>query len=498
MNFWSDTKHLTWALVIFGIMVNACRHDVTETLNRRKERTIPITGGNKVADGGKIEKAAAGEWTGLCTINQGFRLALKIDASGGCQLHSLVGDKQTQTAFCQQEDTKLTFRNGDSKGQLFMTCEKTAGPVKIQGKIFPEGYSCATSKDKSPPMMAMWGCEIMTFLPPEADLSTLPEATVDADLPSTGDKSSPVCMFNNPVLPTGSIDPWVTKASDSYFVVFTKDESVNLRKSTKLQEMAKDQPKIIWRAADDPSTPFKRDISGAKLYHFDQNWYLYMSGKKPDADSQGQRLFVLKSVGDDPNGPYNFADQLGADAPSYSPSVYVDGSARYLLWAQDSNNMRCIYIATMNGNTTLGGAGSRISCPDYEWEKVGSARNDSPEMLRRRGTNMLIVAYSAGSPENKDNSVGVIYNDRGNATYGWRKLDQPWFKKNGKVYGAGHLVFTTAPNGKDEWMMFHGMDNPDAGMAGQATRIQPYTWDDSNYPRFEQPVPSDRALPCPR
>ena len=487
-------KQMTLAIACWlaPLALTGCRHDVIKPLHGR------VIGAPDNADS-LISKAAAGEWTGLCTINTGLRIALKWDGAGNCALRSLTDSTQKYDALCQMSDNQLNFTGGTDKKPLFMTCNQEPGPVTLQGKSFAEGLSCSTYQNNAPPLMTAWGCEILVFLPPATDLSSLPGAAADPSLPPVGQSDSSLCMFHNPVLPAGSVAPWAIALDKTYYIVLTSADTVTLRTTAKLEEMAKAPSSVIWQASADPSTPYKNNISGAKLYRFDNLWYLYLSGRTPDAADDGQRLFVLKSQGADPQGPYSFAAKLGDDAPSYSPSVYTSDAARYLLWAEDTSAMRCLYIAAMNDPVTLGTAGARISCPDYDWEKVGSPRNDAPVMLTYPGSGMMLITYSAGDPTSKDQSVGLIYNynGRNDLTYGWSKLDTPTFKQNGSVYSPGHMVVTKAPNGTDDWFLYDGQDDPASGEAGRATRIGPFNFDPRNLPRFDQPIPSNRAWACP-
>ena len=57
----------------------------------------------------------------------------------------------------------------------------------------------------------------------------------------------------------------------------------------------------------------------------------------------------------------------------------------------------------------------------------------------------------------------------------------------GEAYGVGHASFTVSPNGKEDWIVYHGMRNPVAGWQARTIRTQRFGWNDDGTPKFPRP-----------
>jgi len=86
----------------------------------------------------------------------------------------------------------------------------------------------------------------------------------------------------------------------------------------------------------------------------------------------------------------------------------------------------------------------------------------------------------------------------------WRKHDspvfQPYIGPEGAVYTTGHCSFTTSPDGKEDWIVYHGKDWRDAalqGFAGRMTRAQRFGWHADGTPDFGHPIPSGVEIAVP-
>lgn len=63
----------------------------------------------------------------------------------------------------------------------------------------------------------------------------------------------------------------------------------------------------------------------------------------------------------------------------------------------------------------------------------------------------------------------------------WRKNnDGCVFYQNAleKAYGVGHASFTTSPDGTEDWVVYHGMENPFSGWSARNVRTQKVSLDD--------------------
>src|SRR5262249_55669087 len=67
---------------------------------------------------------------------------------------------------------------------------------------------------------------------------------------------------------------------------------------------------------------------------------------------------------------------------------------------------------------------------------------------------------------------------------------------DGVVYGPGHNGFTTSPDGKQDWIIYHTKVSAKDGW-DRDVRVQPFTWDKDGLPDFGQPIPSSVPIPVP-
>ncbi len=77
----------------------------------------------------------------------------------------------------------------------------------------------------------------------------------------------------------------------------------------------------------------------------------------------------------------------------------------------------------------------------------------------------------------------------------WRKTTEgPVLYQNALegAYGVGHASFTTSPDGRENWIVYHGMSDPLGGWRARTIRAQRFEWDDGagegkGGPRFPRP-----------
>jgi GH43 family beta-xylosidase len=82
---------------------------------------------------------------------------------------------------------------------------------------------------------------------------------------------------------------------------------------------------------------------------------------------------------------------------------------------------------------------------------------------------------------------------------------QDWCKNNegrgfyqsalNQAYGVGHASFTTSPDGSENWIVYHGMQNPFNGWAARSIRMQQFGWNDDGSPAFPRPGYGPYAVP---
>ena len=149
-----------------------------------------------------------------------------------------------------------------------------------------------------------------------------------------------------------------------------------------------------------------------------------------------------------------------------------------------------------------------LSVPDQAWEKTPYGRplnvrlssNEGPEQLINPQTGQNFLIYSAARSDNRNYCLGqleLIGNDPMNVQ-DWRKNTQGcvfYQNPSAQAYGVGHASFTTSPDGKQNWIVYHGMRDPSNGWAARTIRTQEFTWNADGSPKFPRPGYGPYAIP---
>lgn len=312
--------------------------------------------------------------------------------------------------------------------------------------------------------------------------------------------------FTNPIIPNGA-DPWLQFYNGNYYATTTTWSSqLVMRKSPTLAGLATATPVNIWsESAADRCCNFWAFEFHRLLSPKGYRWYvMYTSGTKDNYD--GQHLSVIESEGDDPMGPYTYK---GSPMPK---SWNIDGTylqlkdaqgkdQLYLLWSEWQKDEQLIWIAKMTNPWTITGERKVISRPTHEWEQASRKVNEGPEVLQKNGKTFIV--FSASFCETPDYKLGVMELSGTDplADNAWHKFDQPFFSQGNGVYGPGHNGFFKSPDGKEDWLVYHGNPAADQGCdMHRALRAQKFDWQqqgDKLLPHFGEPEPAGKKLAVP-
>lgn len=150
--------------------------------------------------------------------------------------------------------------------------------------------------------------------------------------------------------------------------------------------------------------------------------------------------------------------------------------------------------------------------------------NEGPEQLINPTTGQNFVIYSAARSDNRNYCLGMLelVGDDPMNVQDWRKNNEgcvfyqnalvnvsvvsstsfPWTRDSllksvrWKAYGVGHASFTTSPDGSQNWIVYHGMENPFAGWNARTIRTQQFTWNSDGSPNFPRPGYGPFAIPA--
>ncbi len=331
------------------------------------------------------------------------------------------------------------------------------------------------------------------------------DAKPDAATPS---RSS--VTFTNPLLPTGP-DPWVEYKDGFYYYMNTTGKNLTVWKTRNMADLAspeKTEKKVVWTPP--ASGPYSHDIWAPEIHFLEGKWYIYFAA---DAEkNQTHRIWVIENSSSDPLlGEWTFKGKVSdaSDKWAIDASVFEDRGRLYMIWSGwegDVNGTQSIYIARLKNPWTVEGKRTRISTPEYPWEKVGDLEapgeplhidvNEGPEMLQHDGK--LFLVYSASACWTDRYALGMLTAASGSDLLdpaAWKKSPVPVFQQSpeNQVYGPGHnsffKSFSESADGKQDWILYHANSEPHQGCGGhRAPRAQPFNWNADGTPNFGVPA----------
>lgn len=301
--------------------------------------------------------------------------------------------------------------------------------------------------------------------------------------------------FTNPLI-TGA-DPSVYQKDGTYYYMHTVGNAIRLWKTDAMSKISSAQAVTVFIPTN--GQPNSRNIWAPELFFLDNKWYIYYTAG--NGEDRTQRTWVLENSNADPTtGTWvNKGRIFNADTDFWAidGTVLEHNGQRYFLWCgrPDPNNAdltQNIYIAKMTNPWTLEGSSTRLTTPQFAWERNGFGVNEAPQVLTIN--NKVFMVYSASFCGTDDYALGMMsLNDGGNPLNlnDWVKRNQPVFAKKPQsgAYGPGHNSFFKSPDGNENWMIYHANSNPNQGCAEQRNvRMQKITIGTDGFPNFGEPV----------
>ncbi len=329
--------------------------------------------------------------------------------------------------------------------------------------------------------------------------------------------------FTNPLLPTGP-DPWVIVKDGVYYYMNTVGTNLTIWKTRSIADLKTAEKKVVWRP---PSTgPYSHEVWAPELHFMEGKWYIYFAADA--GTNQSHRLWVLENDAADPlQGQWTMKGKLAdpSDKWAIDPTVFENRGKLYAAWSGwegDVNGVQSIYIAEMENPWTIKGRRSRISTPEYPWEKMGDRSlkrdaeknpaldveepvhidvNEGPEVLQHG--DKIFMVYSASACWTDFYELGMLTANASDDLLdpaSWKKSPGAvfWQSPKAHAYGSGHNSFFQSPDGKQDWIIYHANSEPNQGCAThRAPRAQPFTWKADGTPDFGRPVAAGVPIPRP-
>lgn len=339
--------------------------------------------------------------------------------------------------------------------------------------------------------------------------------------------------FNNPLIE--GADPWVLQHNGFYYAIATGYDRLVGRKVANLGDLPHATPVPFFAPA--AGRPYSRHLWSPKIYHFDSDdvgkeqagFYLYFTANNGSGRSAlDHRLFVLRSLTDDPIGPYGSPLEGDRDIPMRvtsangrvfnnewvaGPKVLNYGGKRYLIWVgrfggpeskRVGDHWQCLYIDELLNPWTVAGRAVMINRPTLAWEKHGAGMTGSgdqrrmlPEVIEGGtpvitddGTLYLLYAGSGyWTPHYAIGAMKLVGSDPMNPDH-WEKSPQPIFKASDEVVGSANACYVSSPTGKTHWAIYHAY-------VGQKTRGIPRQLFAEPYLANNRSMTIGRGTPAP-
>jgi GH43 family beta-xylosidase len=304
--------------------------------------------------------------------------------------------------------------------------------------------------------------------------------------------------FTNPLKAHGP-DPWIIRHGGQYYYTNTMGQNITLWKSPTLEGVQAAAGTVVWTP---PTTgPNSTQIWAPELHFLGGKWYLYYTATdRNNAGDNSRYVFVLENTSADPTtGTWVDKGRVNTKYSGLDGTVFEHGKRRYFVYSAYVGPQSVLAIAPMTNPWTIEAAKeTTIAAPTLDWEKGGGRQIlEGPEFLAGKKGQLYLV-YSASACWDDNYSLGMLTAQPGAdplRAASWVKSSQPVFHPSAEtgVWGTGHNGFTTSPDGRENWLIYHAKAAADGKCEGRSSRAQRFTWRPDGSPDFG--VPAALATP---
>lgn len=296
--------------------------------------------------------------------------------------------------------------------------------------------------------------------------------------------------FRNPINP--SADPWLGYFEGQYHLSTTQGDRVRMWSAKTIGGLKDAKPMTVWEKGKGVWAAEFHQLPG-KL---GPRWYCYFT--KTDGEDVRHRMFVAESKTKSILGPYGEAKQIKTDPKdefyAIDGSVFENGGNYYFIWAGHPGHR--LFISRMKDPFTLEGERVLIPASGFGCEEV----REGPYILKHG--KRLFLTYSACDTGKPDYKVGYLWMPEDKDPLkpaSWTQEENPLLERNdaANVFGPGHHSFFKSPDGKEDWIAYHGKTTKEFTYRGRSTRVQKVEWDKDGFPMKIVPLGLDKEIPVP-
>lgn len=302
--------------------------------------------------------------------------------------------------------------------------------------------------------------------------------------------------FTNPII--NGADPSVYQKDGMYYYLHTVGNAIKLWKTNAMSKINTAPSVTIF--APLASQANGRNIWAPEIFFFDGKWYIYYTAG--NGDDSSQRTWVLENSNADPTvGTWTDKGKIWNQDTNFwaiDGTVLEYNGIKYFLWSgrPDLTNINLtqnIYISKMANPWTLEGQTTRLTTPEYAWERNGFGVNEGPQILKSPD-NKVYMIYSASFCGTDDYTLGRMDLKPGGDPLkitDWSKQSQPIFTKrpDRNTFGPGHNSFFKSPDGTEYWIIYHANSSANQGCADKRNvRMQKFNFNADGTPNLGEPV----------
>ncbi|MBQ7171316.1 MAG: glycoside hydrolase family 43 protein [Clostridia bacterium] len=373
------------------------------------------------------------------------------------------------------------------------TFSLTLNGGSFYGKIAPAYYAKSTlNGDYELAINGGTFHGVTDVIGPEAFGGTMtPHITVGAGVDLFAGETG-TSSFDNPI--TTAADPWVIYQDGYYYFTRTAGSAIGVAKATNLADLR--YAPLVTVFAPAAGQAYSKNLWSPELHYYGPEvfgeelagWYIHLACD--DGDNSNHRMYVIRALTDDPQGPYGHPVTKQQNVPVAVTSDTTDeilhrwcagqttGIIRgelYCLWVSENHEevnhrYQTLNISKMKSPWELTGRCSVICVPTEPWEKVGATYTVNAE-----GKIWPEVVEGIAVTTAPDGTVYLLYAGSGYWTTGycigqltlkegadptymesWVKASQPILSRNTEANGCGHCCFTVSPDGKKQYIIYHG------------------------------------------
>lgn len=218
---------------------------------------------------------------------------------------------------------------------------------------------------------------------------------------------------------------------------------IKLHTGAKLLIQSDNERQITARDYDRPEAPktllwdhhSQFQVWAPELHYIDRHYYIYYTYS--NGGNHTHRMYALKSISNNPLGPYQFAGSLGPDAWAIDMTIFrhgTQGRDLYAIWSgwepHSPEFPQNLYIAPMYGPLNIGQP-TLLAEPALDWENSVKPILEGPQQVPNNvEPSILYAANASWTQEYATGRLQLLGPDPLNPKH-WKKSPHPLLQNGG-------------------------------------------------------------------